>query len=113
MPASRREHRARQEAERAARAARIWTATAEQAQYLRDAFEAGPEGKYVSLTDRIASCLVDGGCGDFRVKHIITDVPRSVHDRRVCEYDEYYFVPNAYGLSLIGISPWPPGLPGA
>ncbi len=87
--------------------AKLWTLTPEQEQGLREAFEAGPGGVYAghgSWVQRVGARLVEGGCAEYRTVHRVSTTPRSVHDQRPCEWDDYYIVPTRYGLSLIGIS---------
>jgi hypothetical protein len=105
------ERRAAQAAALEAVRARIWSATEEQARVLRDAFDAGPEGLYVPVCGNVGTVcarLVAGGCGAYTERRHWTDTTRSVHDQRPIGWlTDYFFAPNAYGLELIGICPWP------
>ncbi len=103
------ERRAAQQATREALEAKLWTLTGEQARVVRDAFEAGPDGLYVPICGSLgAVCarLVEGGCGSYREVRR-SGGTKSVHDQRPCEWSDWYFLPNAEGLSHIGVSPWP------
>lgn len=79
----------------------IYSLSAEQASWLRDAADKAPRGAYVPVTGgRVATELVQGGAAEYREEHQSSGT-RGVHDARPCQWTDLYLVPTQYGLELL------------
>lgn len=82
---------------------RIYSLSEDMARLLQEASES-KDGKYMPISgspgepDR----LVDSGLAEYHEVRHTSDTPRSVHDRRPCEWSDLYLVPTDAGLAMLG-----------